>query len=140
MEKEKIRQHISIVRIVREEKMFWRSTRERIVPYNRRGAVIPKNVLLGLDDIKIRDEREKALVTKKVSSKRHNRRSSTISKDILLKMIRDSGVMDSNVKENSTACTKLNHVEQPSAVVDTVSDTIPSVRRTRRASSSISAA
>ena len=117
----------AVVQLMREEKLFWKNTRERRIPYNRRDSVIPKHVLLGLESMS-GEERLRARTGK------HNRRSSTISNDILLTMIRDFNM--SSEKSNTTKSTTKAKTLKPNQDVDFK---VPR-RRRRRASSTISAA
>ena len=123
----------AVVQLMREEKLFWKNTRERRIPYNRRDSVIPKHVLLGLESMS-GEERLRARTGK------HNRRSSTISKDILLSMIRDSNTSSSE-KSNVQVATKSATKKKLKANhdVQTVDLEVPR-RRRRRASSTMSAA
>ena len=126
----------AVVQLIKEEKLFWKNTRERRIPYNRRDSVIPKHVLLGLENMSLTRVGENP----RTRTGKHNRRSSTISKDILLSMIRDSNTSSSEksnvqvpTKSATTKKLKANHD------VQTVDLEVPR-RRRRRASSTMSAA
>ena len=119
--------HRAIRDLISEEKLFWRNTRESRVPYNRRESVIPKSVLLGLENTSLK-------VNTFSRQRKHNRRSNTIDKNVLLNMIRDSN--DSNKpSKNSSTIANIKAVQN----VQTVQVEIPR-RHRRRASSTMSAA
>ena len=121
----------AVVQLIKEEKLFWKNTKERRIPYNRRDSVIPKHVLLGLENMSLTRVGENP----RTRTGKHNRRSSTISNDILLTMIRDFNM--SSEKSNTTKSTTKAETLKPNQDVDFK---VPRRRRRRRASSTISAA
>lgn len=121
--------HRAIRDLISEEKLFWRNTRESRVPYNRRESVIPKCVLLGLENTS-----SKVKENTFSRQRKHNRRSNTIDKNVLLNMIRDSNNSNEPSKNSSTIA-KIEAVQN----VQTVQVEIPRKHR-RRASSTMSAA
>ena len=119
--------HRAIRDLISEEKLFWRNTRESRVPYNRRESVIPKCVLLGSEKTSLKVKENTFSRQRK-----HNRRSNTIDKNVLLNMIRDSNNSNEPSKNSSTIAKAVQNVQ-------TVQVEIPRKHR-RRASSTISAA